>query len=225
MSLATLLLVSTFSSIGLNVAFAEEVNSNIDQAKISLQQDKAAVELKAILSKLKTFSASFEQVVTDAQKEVLQEASGELILKQPHFMLWRVDEPDENLLVADGQTLWFMDPFVEQVVASNQSDSVANNPIILLTDTSNETWKQFVVNKNNSSYSVTTKNPQTQVTKLVLTFKDSKLMSLTLVDRQKQNSTLNFSNVKQNQPIADSVFEFSIPEGYDLDDQREMTQN
>lgn len=222
---STLLIVTIAMSQPVSFSFAEQVNNNIEVLKGSLSQHKAMNELKQRLSLLKTFTGAFEQQVVDAQGELLQEATGELILKQPNLMQWRVDEPDENLLVADGKTLWFMDPFVEQVVASNQADSVANNPIILLTDGKNETWDQFVVTQQQNTFTVAAKDPKTQVTQLALSFENNKLISLSLTDRQQQISTLIFSNVKQNLPISDGVFQFSVPDGFELDDQRKLTQN
>lgn len=210
-------------------SFAQQVSVKqaSDSAEIlkgALSEHKAMNELKQRLSQLKTFTGSFEQRVIDAQGELLQEATGELFLKQPNLMLWRVDEPDENLLVADGNTLWFMDPFVEQVVASNQADSVANNPIILLTNGSSETWDQFVVSQQQNTFTITAKDPKTQVTQLTLSFDNKQLTSLSLTDRQQQISTLVFANTKQNRPISADLFRFSVPDGYELDDQRVLSQ-
>lgn len=222
---ASLLMVTMVLTQPVAYSFAEQVSNDIEHVKHAQTDHKAMNELKQRLSLLKTFTGAFEQQVVDAQGEMLQEATGELILKQPNLMLWRVDEPDENLLVADGETLWFMDPFVEQVVASNQADSVANNPIILLTDGTNETWDQFVVTQQDNTFTVSAKDPKTQVTQLTLSFESNTLASLSLTDRQQQISTLVFANVKQNMPISSDVFLFSVPDGYELDDQRDLTKN
>ena len=39
-------------------------------------------------------------------------------------------------------------------------------------------------------------------------------------DSQQQISDLYFDNIQQNKALSDEVFTFTLPEGYDLDDQR-----
>ena len=43
---------------------------------------------------------------------------GELWVKRPNLFNWHMTSPDESVLVSDGQTLWFYNPFVEQVTAT-----------------------------------------------------------------------------------------------------------
>lgn len=191
-----------------------------ESPNVLVSLSKASEELKNKLAKLNTFEASFQQSVIDGQGELLQESKGKLFLKQPNLMLWRVDEPDENKLIADGETLWFVDPFVEQVVASDQASSVASNPIILLANTDHATWQQFTVVEADNQYEITALDPQTQISQLALRFENEQLVSLTLTDRQQQVSTLTFSDVQQNHSIDNQLFMFSLPEGFELDDQR-----
>lgn len=39
-------------------------------------------------------------------------------MKRPNLFNWHMTSPDESVLVSDGQTLWFYNPFVEQVTAT-----------------------------------------------------------------------------------------------------------
>ncbi|GAA6185965.1 MULTISPECIES: outer membrane lipoprotein chaperone LolA [Alteromonadaceae] len=181
----------------------------------------ASENLKQKLLSLKTFTAAFEQKVTDGQGELVQESSGQMTLKQPNLMIWQVNSPDENLMVADGTTLWYSDPFVEQVTAINQADSVSNNPIVLLTNPSNEQWSEFTITyADNDVYSIIAISPESQISELKLKFENNQLSQLSFIDRQQQTSQLTFSDVKQNINIGDEQFVFTIPDGFDLDDQR-----
>lgn len=181
----------------------------------------SAIEtLQNKLTGLKSFRAHFNQTVTDGQGEVIQTSQGELLLKQPAMMRWQVSSPDESTLIADGTTLWHIDPFVEQVTAMDQQQSVANNPIILLTDTSAENWDKFTVEQYENGYTVVAKDPQSQILSLRLVFDQDELTSLTFVDRQQQVSQLTFDQIHQNLDIGERLFQFTLPEGYDLDDQR-----
>ena len=188
---------------------------------IVIAEESAARQLKQKLQLLNTFNAGFSQTVIDAQGELVQESTGELTLKQPNLMIWQVNAPDENLLVADGETLWYSDPFVEQVTAVLQSQSVANNPVVLLTDPSNQSWQDFKVSYHDDHFIVAAKMPESQIAQLKLYFDQAnQLIKLSFVDRQQQVSELIFSDIRQNLPIGSEQFVFVIPDGYELDDQR-----
>lgn len=203
-----------------NLESVADASADISSNEESASED-AAVSLKALLKGLKTFKAQFKQTVNDAQGELLQESGGELSLKQPNLMLWQVIEPDENQMIADGQTLWYVDPFVEQVTAVQQAQSVANNPVVLLTDPDNTSWQDFSIHLLNDEYVIEALNPESQIARLILQFdKQGVLSSLRFIDRQQQISALQFSNIEQNQTITDDVFVFALPEGFEMDDQR-----
>lgn len=200
-----------FSSANAQQTMTGKVIPLSSQSKENLQRH---------LSQLSSFSAHFSQTVVDAQGELLQEAQGELKLKQPSRMMWHVTAPDESVLIADGTTLWHSDPFVEQVTASDQAKSVANNPIILLTSNDPSIWQQFDVVQDGDDFAIHSLDPQTQVEKLTLTFSDDTLVSLQMIDRQQQVNTLVFSSIQQNGAMSDDIFIFTIPDGFELDDQR-----
>lgn len=187
---------------------------------IAGENDEAADCLKNRLANLHSFQANFTQKVTDANNELLQEATGNIALQQPNKLFWQLAEPHESKLIADGQTLWNIDPFVEQVVAVDQDLAVKNNPLILLTQPHSEAWQGFKVSRQASTYVIQAAHADAPVSKLTLRFEGEALVALSMQDSQQQTSELEFNQAQQNQPVDPSVFTFSLPEGYDLDDQR-----
>jgi outer membrane lipoprotein carrier protein len=185
-----------------------------------LQKPEAAAQLKQKLINLRSFEAKFKQKVTDVNNEVLQQAKGEIALKQPNNMFWKLDEPNESILIADGVTLWHVDPFVEQVVALEQKQSIENNPLILLTNAQSDAWENFAVTQQDNVFTISAKQTDASIVKLMLRFEQEKLLELSMQDSQQQLSQLIFSEIKQNQQIDDARFVFELPKGYDLDDQR-----
>ena len=176
--------------------------------------------LKKRLSQLKTFQADFSQKVSDAHNTVLQEGNGQIVLRYPNQLYWRLNPPNENVLVADGKTLWQLDPFMEQVVALNQQAAIDNNPLILLTNPDDNAWQDYSISENNNQFVITPKNQQGEISKLILHFSEADLVAMQIVDSQQQVSDLRFTEIRQNHTVDQSLFTFEIPQGYELDDQR-----
>ncbi|MDP5040331.1 MAG: outer membrane lipoprotein chaperone LolA, partial [Paraglaciecola sp.] len=180
----------------------------------------ASLLLKQRLTQLHTFEAQFNQRVTDAQNTVLQEATGRIALQYPNKLYWQLYAPNESELIADGQTLWQIDPFMEQVVAVNQNAAIDNNPLILLTNPNGAAWDDFNVSEDNNEFSITPKQDQANVVELILTFNEAALVAMKIVDGQQQISALTFNDIKQNNKLNESLFIFKNNSNFELDDQR-----
>ena len=188
----------------------------------SVFADEQAKEIiKAKLAALNTYSADFQQTVMDATGEELQTAEGKIYLSQPQKLYWETLEPNEMQLIADGATLWHIDPFVEQVIAIDQKNAVQNHPIMLLAQQGSSLWSKYLVEKRaENEFLLTNLDSESDFISLTITFKDENLMGLSILDKMEQRNTLKFSRVIQNTTIDQEVFRFTLPEGYDLDDQR-----
>ena len=202
------------------LVFATPMLSATEEPQTAEQAATAQHQLKLKLAELNTFSAHFNQTVLNANEEVLQTAQGTISLKQPDKLFWDVAEPNENTLIADGETLWHIDPFVEQVVAIKQDAAIANNPIMLLTSPDSEAWNDFQISTQEDGFVVSSNSDDSQIVSLELNFTGKQLKKLSFTDRQGQKSVLVFEQIKQNITLADEAFVFTLPEGFELDDQR-----
>ncbi|WP_088328411.1 outer membrane lipoprotein chaperone LolA [Lacimicrobium sp. SS2-24] len=188
---------------------------------VAAETDDAASALKQRLGQLHSFEAKFKQQVTDLQGEVLQVADGMLQLSQPNNMVWKLLPPDETKLIADGETVWHIDPFVEQVVAFDQDQAIENNPLILLAQPDSDHWQSFVITQPQpQQFVITSLSEDSQIASLTLKFEQQQLVELVMVDRQQQRTLMTFSEIRQNSDLDPALFRFSLPPGYDLDDQR-----
>mgnify|MGYP000557256114 CR=1 FL=1 len=175
--------------------------------------------LRGLLAKINTLQASFTQVVTDSQDKPLQSSSGNLILQQPDRVYWQVLTPDETLLIANGERVFYVDQFVEQVSIFSQKDMVSNNPLMLLTSSDDAVWELFSVVKQDQAYVVTPVNNQGQITQLTLRFVEDTLSQFTLLDNQGQVSQFTLNGTVLNMPLPVNQFSYAIPEGFSVDDQ------
>jgi outer membrane lipoprotein carrier protein len=177
-------------------------------------------ELKIKLSKLVSYSANFSQSISDISGKELQKSSGTLTLKTPNMLRWETQLPDETLLIADGTTVWNIDPFVEQVTVIKQTSISQNNPLMLLVSDDETQWNTVIVENKQSRFVVTSKNENANIVSLIIEFNGDELTRLQSTDRQQQKSLLVFSNIAQNESVSPSLFSFDIPKNYIIDDQR-----
>ena len=77
----------------------------------------AAQDLQSRPAKVNSFHASFTNRDQRRRRRGAT-GEGELWVKRPNLFNWHMTSPDESVLVSDGQTLWFYNPFVEQVTAT-----------------------------------------------------------------------------------------------------------
>ena len=204
---------TSMSAIGLALCFLVFISSAVAQT----QDDKTV--LRGLLAKINTLQAGFTQVVNDSQGKPLQTSSGNLILQQPDRVYWQVLVPDETILIANGERVFYVDEFVEQVSIFSQKDMVANNPLMLLTSSDESVWDQFSVAQQDFGYVVTPVNNQGQITQLTLRFVDDALTQFTLLDNQAQVSQFTLNGTVLNMPLPVNQFSYVVPEGFSIDDQ------
>lgn len=186
-----------------------------------LRQSGAKAELQSRLQSLSSYVADFKQQVFDMSGELLQDAGGKIHLQQPQKLHWELLPPNEGILIADGETLWHIDPFVEQVVALNQLKAVNNHPIMLIAQPKSTMWADYQVVQNDERFIVSPKQGAGNIQQLIITFNQRmQLAAIELLDQQEQRNVLTFSNIQLNPDIRADLFQFNLPEGFDLDDQR-----
>lgn len=246
-------LTSVFSFSAASADSGASNNSHANQSKPNKlihvetnQQTKA--RLVEQLQAITFFSADFVQKVFDNDNNLIQQGTGTMVVSKPNKVHWQTNEPEESLIVSDGTTLWFYDPFIEQVSAFSLDNAVANTPILLLTNESDDVWDDYDVSSvntganinadtstNDATFTIISQSAQSQIQSLTVSFsqpeKDSNSTLPALTNRSEittiiihditgQRSEIQLSDSDYiNAPDA-SLFKFNLPEGVFLDDQR-----
>lgn len=186
-----------------------------------LLAEPVETELRKLLSDYDGFTAKFAQTVTDTSNNLLHKATGQLVFKQPGKFRWQVIEPEEELLLSNGESLWWYNPFLEQVSIYDAAEAVATTPFALLVSNKDETWNKFIIEKVESGFVITPKDADaSQVTKLAVHFDKFLLTQIVITDRTQQTSAYVLSKHKFDKK-AQYQFDFTIPEDIDVDDQRQ----
>ncbi len=185
------------------------------------QAQQAEQLLQRKLATINTFSASFEQQVFDAGQQVLQQGKGQLMLKQPALFRFETFEPEPNVFIGDGETLWFYNEVLEQLTLYDAATEVNRTPFVLLTSTNPQLWAQYDVEQDAEQFIISAKAADSAVKQLMLSFSGDALASMQVIDINGQRSTFSFTTVQLNISLEDSVFRFAPPAGTDVDDQRQ----
>ena len=186
----------------------------------SFADDSQALQDK--LATLKSFKAQFSQNVTDSQGQSVMQGEGTIALKQPMMIRWQQTNPDDTLFVSNGDKTYYFDSFAEQVTIMDTHSLIDSTPFVLLTSKDPAQWEKYSVQATDSGFSVTpNKGVESQVEQLDITFAGNEqgLAKLVVTDNSGQLSSFSFNNAQVNTSLDTSTFEFTPPEGVEIDDQ------
>lgn len=187
-------------------------------------KDSGATALDEYLAGLTSWSASFTQAVVDAHGKQVGTGRGRLIVVRPGKFRWE-SAPDgaedaAQLLVADGRNLWFYDRDLAQATVKPQAAALPQSPAMLLAGGS-ELRTSFRVQSDGQQGGLAwvraePMDAQSDFREARFGFRGRDLAQLVVVDKLGQRSTLKFSAVTRNAPIAPELVSFVLPAGADL---------
>ena len=185
----------------------------------SLAWANADIELQNRLNKVDVLSADFAQTVMSANGKNVQ-GNGKLQIKRPNLFRMDTKSPQETQIIADGQTLWFYDPFVEQVTANWVKDAVNNTPFVLLTSNDKSHWAQYSVEQKSDTFVLTPKAKNSNIKQFDIRIDESGVLKgFSTIEKDGQSNQYVLRNIS-NQNLDSALFKFSVPKGVELDDQR-----
>ncbi|MGD2167547.1 MAG: outer membrane lipoprotein chaperone LolA [Gammaproteobacteria bacterium] len=172
------------------------------------------------LASVGSFRARFVQELWSDDQRLIEVAQGNVELLRPGRFRWHYDQPYEQLIVADGETLWMYDVDISQVTRSTLSANDAGNPGALLSGDS-DVLDSFVVLESGSDdgniwVSLAPRVAQGDYSRVRVAFagqgSDSVLTELEFVDGLDQTTVIHFLDAEVNPAIEPQRFEFEIPD-------------
>ena len=172
------------------------------------------------LNSVTTMSGRFEQQLVDATNEVVETSSGTLDIRRPGQFRWSYEEPYAQMLVADGVNMWSYDVDLEQVTVKAQADALGSTPAILLGGSS-EVLDDFeylgsLDDRGTTWVSLRPRDTDSGFNRVELGFTDGELTRMLFGDNLEQTTLVALFDVVFNEPIAEDVFRFVVPDGVDL---------
>lgn len=192
------------------------------------QGEKTAADvaraLQARYQGIRDFSADFVQSYRGGVLKTQTTERGNVVVKKPGKMRWEYTSPERKELVSDGQKIYWYIPADKQVVVSEMpAANQATTPVLFLSgkgDIARDFTASYVSGAGSTAgvqLKLVPKQPEPEYEYLVLTLDPSlQIRTLTTRDRQGGESSLVFSNMKENRGVSDKEFVFRIPRGVDV---------
>jgi outer membrane lipoprotein carrier protein len=185
---------------------------------ISAFAQSATMQLTTLLQNLRTMQANFTQVINDNNGNIVQQSSGRMALQRPGLFRWETSQPNQQLIIADGKSIWIYDKDLAQITKQKQNTSV-NAPGLLLSDSVDQLAKRFRIAAMNNNPSAFKLIPiqRDLFQSVVLSFSpNGQLHQMLLHDNLGQITQIDFAKVTVNNPLSANLFHFQPPSGVDV---------
>ncbi len=174
---------------------------------------------------LSTLQGRYLQTATLQVAGQTERAAGKFFLKRPAMMRWEQESPEPRLLVTDGTTLWTYSPLDRQAITQAVGPALQASPSLhFLTGmaTLGATFTVASVLEDPAGdalfVSLSPKTPDPAVRRLILRVhrRTALVDRLTVVDAYENTTVLEFSALRENPRLPDSLFSFKPPPGTDV---------
>lgn len=183
--------------------------------------------LESFLRAARSGRAEFTQVVTSPAREGqgarTRTSSGSFEFLRPNRFRFTYRKPFEQVIVADGQTLWLHDLDLNQVTSRRQAQALGSTPAALIASASD-----LAALRNDFDLAAapaqgglewvqaTPKARDGQLRSVRVGFKGQELAQLEILDGFGQRSVMTFSRMEVNPALPEGLFQFKVPAGADV---------
>ena len=168
--------------------------------------------------------ASFSQVSKLRSLPTPKKSQGIVYFKKPGKMRWEYTNPEQQLLVSDGKTMWFYVAEDAQVILQNADDAYGSRtPVTFLAGMGklqNDFHMKLLPSETDTAYKLELlpKQPQPELAKLILTVDamSYRIIHTAVYDPYGNITDVYLENIDTNTSPPDELFTFEIPDGVDV---------
>jgi outer membrane lipoprotein carrier protein len=183
----------------------------------------ALEQFKSFVSGTKAARGEFTQTQVrskSATGKAPPASSGTFVFARPGKFIWTYQKPYEQVLQADGETLYIYDKDLNQVTTRKLGNALGSSPAAILFG-SNDLEKNFTLAEAGSRdglewLSATPKAKDTTFEQIGIGLKDGVPQAMELKDSFGQTSVLKFTSFQRNPQLGAQHFKFEVPKGADV---------
>jgi outer membrane lipoprotein carrier protein len=203
----------------LTILIALTLSTALPSAQTRQPPEALAKALQTRYQSIRDFSADFVQSYRAGVLKTQTRESGTVAVKKPGKMRWTYSKPERKELVSDGVTLYWYEPEAKQVIQRDVANQSSTPDLFL-------SGRGDIARDFTPSY-VDAPIPGTLALKLIPRRSEPEyeylivavdpgtmqIRALTTRDHQGGESTLTFTNMKENRGLSDKDFVFRVPRG------------
>ncbi len=189
----------------------------------TLPVDQIVRDVQARIDATRDLKASVHQELVVASAGRTLKADGTLAYKKPGKMLWKLNNEEKQVIVADGSTLWFYQPEERQVLkAPFDAAFHSTTPISFLTGVGRiqDDFKVSLEGESDGTLvlALVPRKQEGDLGRLVLTVEKGSydIVGAEIRDPLGNVTRLQFSKLERNSGLSDSLFHFEVPPGVDV---------
>ncbi|WP_323144150.1 outer membrane lipoprotein chaperone LolA [Massilia phyllosphaerae] len=193
---------------------------------IGTQASAAALDqFKSFVAGTKSARGDFTQ--TQLRKTTAGKAAppstGTFVFARPGKFIWTYQKPFEQVLQADGDTLYLYDKDLNQVTTRKLGNALGSSPAAILFG-SNDLEKNFTLAEAGTRdglewLSATPKTKDTTFEQIGIGLKDGVPQAMELKDNFGQTTLLKFTSFQRNPSLGAQTFKFEVPKGAEVSHQ------
>ncbi|MFP4572962.1 MAG: LolA family protein [Desulfobacterales bacterium] len=222
MRIATLFCLIVVSVFSTGPVMAQQPESNGSRQQETLSAEQLLERLEKRYSG-RSFTADFRQESTLEAMDIKDEAFGKTWFKHPGKMRWEYLEPENHVIVSDGETLWIYRPEDRQVLTGDAVAYFGNGKgASFLADFGvlKDLFEVSIDERGQNSVRLKLKPRQTQQ-ELSEVYLEINKQSMDIKQVESVNiygdvTSIFFENQEFDPDMEDSRFEFRIPSGADV---------
>ena len=150
-------------------------------------------------------------------------SSGTFVFARPGKFVWTYEKPYEQVLQADGDTLYLYDKDLNQVTTRKLGNALGSSPAAILFG-SNDLEKNFTLAEAGTHdglewLNATPKAKDTTFEQIGIGLKDGIPQAMELKDNFGQTTVLKFTSFQRNPSLGAQAFKFEMPKGVEVSHQ------
>jgi outer membrane lipoprotein carrier protein len=179
-------------------------------------------QFKSFVSGTKSAKGEFTQTQVRQAKTTKPNpvSSGTFVFARPGKFIWTYEKPYQQLLQADGDTLYLYDKDLNQVTTRKLGGALGSSPAAILFG-SNDLEKNFTLTEAGTHdglewLNATPKAKDTTFEQIGIGLKDGMPQAMELKDNFGQTVMLKFTSFQRNPALGAQAFKFDVPKGAEV---------
>ena len=175
--------------------------------------------LRGFARDVRSARAAFSQTVISPDGARRKTSTGQFEFARPDRFRFTYQRPFEQIIVADGRTVWLHDVELNQVVVRPYAQAMGSTPAALLAGQALErdfTLSPLSPRDGLEWVQAQPRQADGQIRSLQVGFRTGVLAALEITDAFGQRSILQFSDVTVNPPLGDERFRYEVPAGVEV---------